>query len=114
MTELSQETDTPPARPDPSIVEGLRPLPVHYFRIPRHRWELMLKRLIQMGADAVQTPIPWAWHNPHRDVYDLTGLTHPERDVSGFLETCAALDLRVILHAGPYVGQGLLKSGLPY
>jgi beta-galactosidase len=90
-----------------------RPLELHYFRVPRHRWELALMRLRQLGADAVSTPLPWAWHQLSAKVYDFSGSTHPGRDVVGFVTLCAALDLPVLLRLGPYVGDGLLAGGIP-
>jgi hypothetical protein len=92
---------------------GLRPLELHYFRIPRERWELMLARVRQLGANAVSSVVPWSWHEPRDSAFDLTGLTHPARDVADFLETCAAMGFRAILRVGPYVGAGLLGGGVP-
>ncbi len=94
-------------------LDGVRPLELHYFRIARERWELMLARVRQLGANTVSSAVPWSWHEPRDSVFDLTGLTHPARDVAGFLETCAAMGFRVILRAGPYVGAGLLGGGVP-
>jgi hypothetical protein len=91
-----------------------RLLELHYFRIPRERWELILIRLRQMGADAVSSVIPWAWHEPRTGVFDFTGTTHPARDVSDFVATCAAMGLPVILRLSPYTaGAGLLAGGVP-
>ena len=47
------------------------PLELYYFRIPRERWELMLTRLRQMGADGVSSIIPWAWHEPRAGIFDF-------------------------------------------
>jgi len=91
----------------------LQPLELHYFRIPRERWELMLARLRQMGANAVSTIVPWAWHAPSAGVFDLTGLTHPLRNVADFLAVCQAMAFRVIIRPAPYVGAGLLGGGVP-
>lgn len=97
----------------PHDVTQLRPLGLHYFRVPRERWELMLARARQMGADAISTVVPWSWHAPREDVFDLTGITHETRDVADFLETCQLLGFPVILGVGPYLGAGLLGGGLP-
>jgi hypothetical protein len=94
-------------------LKGLRPLELHYFRVPRERWELVLVRLRQMGANAVSTVVPWAWHEPQAGRFDLTGLTHPGRDVAGFLETCRALGFQVNLQVSPCPGAGLLGGGVP-
>ncbi len=91
-----------------------RPLELHYFRIPRERWELMLIRLRQMGADAVSSIVPWAWHEPRAGIFDFVGTTHPTRDVSDFVATCAAMGLPVVLRLSPYTaGAGLLAGGVP-
>jgi hypothetical protein len=91
----------------------LRPLELHYFRIPRERWELMLARVRQLGANAVSSVVPWSWHEPRDGAFDLTGLTHAARDVADFLETCAALGFRVVLRTSPCAGAGLLGGGVP-
>ncbi|MEJ2554988.1 MAG: beta-galactosidase [Anaerolineae bacterium] len=92
---------------------GLRLLELHYFRIPRERWELILARVRQLGANAVSSIVPWSWHESRDSALDLAGLTHPERDVADFLETCAAMRFQVILRPGPYAGAGLLGGGMP-
>jgi hypothetical protein len=97
----------------PGDIKELRPLELHYFRVPRERWELMLTRARQMGADAISTLVPWSWHELREDVFDLTGITHPARDVTDFLETCQLMGFPVILGAGPYFNAGLLGSGVP-
>jgi hypothetical protein len=97
----------------PKDIQALRPLGLHYFRVPRKRWELMLTRVRQMGADAVSTLVPWSWHELRDNVFDLTGITHPTRDVPDFLETCQAMGFPVILRVSPYVGAGLLWGGVP-
>jgi len=97
----------------PKDVKTLRPLELHYFRVPRERWEVMLARARQMGADAISTVVPWSWHELHEDVFDLTGMTHATRDVTDFLETCQLMGFPVILGVGPYLGAGLLGGGLP-
>jgi hypothetical protein len=98
---------------NPTELKAPRPLELHYFRVPRERWELTLVRARQMGADAISTSVPWLWHEPHDNAFDLTGITHPARDVTDFLETCQAMGLAVILRMGPCLGAGLLGGGLP-
>jgi hypothetical protein len=91
----------------------LRPLELHYFRIPRERWELLLARARQMGADAISTLVPWSWHEPGKGTFDLTGISHPARDVTDFLDTCQVMGFRVTLGVAPYVRAGLLGGGVP-
>jgi hypothetical protein len=98
--------------PKPDLAQ-LRPLDLHYFRIPRQRWELMLVRLRQMGADAVSTVVPWAWHQPREGLVDLVGASHSGRGITRFLDLCANLDMPLFLRVGPYLGVGLLGGGVP-
>lgn len=86
---------------------------LHYFRTPRDDWELMLARMRQMGASVITTAVPWSWHAPTPDVYDLVGDTHPQRDLSTFVTLCGYLGLSVILNPGPIVDAGLLGDGIP-
>ncbi len=94
-------------------IAGQNPLELHYFRIPRERWELMLIRACQMGARAIRTVVPWSWHEPRDGVFDLTGATHPARDLAGFIESCGGMGLRLVLQVSPYAGAGLLEGGVP-
>jgi hypothetical protein len=97
----------------PAGLTGLRCLEWDYFRVARPRWELIGLRLCQLGANAVFTRLPWAWHQPAADLLDLAGAIDPERDLVGFLELCAEERLSVIAHIGPYVGGGILGGGVP-
>lgn len=84
-----------------------------YFRLPRPRWPLMLTRLKQMGANALFLTVPWGFHEIERGVIDLNGASDARRDLLGLLQACDALDLRCLLHLGPYNNSGLLGEGLP-
>jgi hypothetical protein len=96
-----------------STRDALHPLELHYFRVPCERWELMLTRVRQMGADAVGSVVPWSWHEPAEGVFDMAGLTHPARDLPAFLRACRTMGLQVRLQVAPRPGTGLLHGGLP-
>ena len=98
-----------PALPDDTI----RAVEVHYHRVPHHRWELMLLRAVQSGANAVSTYVPWIHHAPEPAVLDLTGATAPERDLVGFVERCAAHGLGFIAKPGPFCDSEMLGGGVP-
>ena len=68
---------------------------VHYFRIPKTQWRARLTALKKAGFNTVSTYIPWSWHEPEEGRIDLTGETHPERDVMTFLDTAKSLGLFV-------------------
>jgi hypothetical protein len=85
-----------------------------YFRIPRARWELMLTRLKQMGANAVMLTVPWGFHEFKQGTVDLNGATLSRRNVVGLLKLCARFELYCILNLGPYApDRGVLGDGLP-
>ena len=66
---------------------------VHYFRIPRKYWKKHLQALVDAGCNAVSTYVPWSWHEFKEGTIDLTGRTHPERDLQGFLALAATYNL---------------------
>ena len=86
---------------------------IHYYRVPRERWELMILRARQTGANGVSTYIPWIHHEPVRGEVDLTGRTLPERDLVGFAELCAAAGLGFIAKPGPFCDSEMLGGGVP-
>jgi beta-galactosidase len=59
---------------------------VHYFRIPTRYWAKHLQALADAGCNAVSTYVPWSWHELEEGRMDITGRTHPERNVIGFIE----------------------------
>ena len=44
---------------------------IHYSRVPEEYWLDRLERLRSMGLNAVQTYVPWNWHNPSKGVFDF-------------------------------------------
>jgi len=86
---------------------------LHYFRIPAEAWEQRLALLRQAGFNAVACYIPWLWHQPAPDLTDLTGQTHPLRDLAGFLDLAQRLGLYVIARPGPYIMAETINEGIP-
>ncbi|MCP4710357.1 MAG: hypothetical protein GY869_17175, partial [Planctomycetes bacterium] len=87
----------------------------HYFRLPRHLWELMLSRMRQLGARTLYTPVPWNIHEFEASKFDLTGITNPRRDLVGFVDLCAAMGFGLLLDLtpGPIANTNLLLGGIP-
>ncbi len=56
-------------------------------------------RLHAMGLNAVQTYVPWNWHEAKHGTYDFAD----DRNLTRFVETAQTLGLLVILRAGPYM-----------
>ncbi len=85
----------------------------HYFRTPADQWEHRLNLLKQAGFNAVASYIPWLWHQPQPDLTDLDGLTHPMRNLAGFLDLAAEMNLHIIARPGPYIMAETINEGIP-
>jgi beta-galactosidase len=88
---------------------------IHYFRLKPEDWADRLDKLQANGMDTVATYIPWIWHEVQEDQsVDVTGRTHPQRNLVKFLDMCAERGLNVIARPGPFVMAELKNEGLPY
>lgn len=85
----------------------------HYFRTPPDQWEHRLNLLKQAGFNAIASYIPWLWHQPEPDWIDLDGRTHPMRNLQGFLDLAASMDLWIIPRPGPYIMAETINEGIP-
>lgn len=82
---------------------------LHYCRVHPDQWADRLRRLRVMGANAVETYIPWNFHAPAPGVYDFTGAA----DLARFLDTAADEDLDIIVRPGPYACGEWENGGFP-
>ncbi|XP_061441933.1 beta-galactosidase isoform X3 [Rhineura floridana] len=82
---------------------------IHYFRVPQYYWKDRLLKMKMAGLDAIQTYVPWNFHEPEPGVYNFTG----DRDLEYFLQLAEELGLLVILRAGPYICAEWDMGGLP-
>ncbi len=85
----------------------------HYFRTPADQWEHRLALLRQAGFNAVASYIPWLWHQPQPNLVDVTGATHPMRNLAGFLDLAQHMGLYVIARPGPYIMAETINEGIP-
>ncbi|XP_046649985.1 beta-galactosidase-1-like protein 2 [Daphnia pulicaria] len=89
---------------------------VHYFRIHPTQWRDRLRKLRAVGANTVETYMPWNLHEPRRGDYDFS---EGQNDLSAFLNVTAFVemaqeeDLFVILRPGPYICSEWDFGGLP-
>lgn len=86
---------------------------LHYFRVPKAQWKDRLRKLKAAGFNTVSSYIPWIWHEPEEGRVDLTGRTHPERDVLGFFDLAAKEGLLAMVRVGPVSNAELKNEGLP-
>lgn len=87
---------------------------VHYFRLARPDWRVRLQQLKDAGANTVATYVPWLWHELPDGSHDLTGETHEQRDLAGYLDLAAAMGLFVVVRPGPFIMAEVKNEGVPY
>ncbi|GAB3933191.1 beta-galactosidase [Micromonospora vulcania] len=87
---------------------------VHYFRLARADWADRLDRLRECGADTVATYVPWLWHELPDGTVDLTGRTHEQRDLAGFLDLAHERGLHAVVRPGPFIMAEVKNEGIPY
>lgn len=100
-------TDSPraDAAADP-IISGA----IHYARVHPEQWRHRLQMLRAMGADTVETYVPWNLHEPRPGEYTFEGLA----DLGRFLDLAGELGLSVIARPGPYICAEWENGGLPW
>lgn len=94
--------------------EGPRRVPfvagaMHYWRVAPERWPACLAALHGLGLTLVDTPVPWAVHEPAPGARDWRG----GRDLGRFLDAAGAAGLAVVLRVGPRVGAEVAGEGVP-
>ncbi|WP_302373304.1 glycoside hydrolase family 35 protein [Enterococcus asini] len=82
---------------------------IHYFRLPTSQWEDSLYNLKALGANTVETYLPWNIHEPAEGVFDFTGM----KDVEAFVSLAQRLGLWVILRPSVYICAEWEFGGLP-
>lgn len=82
---------------------------IHYFRLPTSQWEDSLYNLKALGANTVETYLPWNIHEPAEGVFDFTGM----KDVEAFVSLAQRLGLWVILRPSIYICAEWEFGGLP-
>ncbi|XP_004857895.1 beta-galactosidase isoform X2 [Heterocephalus glaber] len=82
---------------------------IHYSRVPRFYWADRLLKMKMAGLNAIQTYVPWNFHEPQPGHYEFS----EDRDVEYFLLLAHKLGLLVILRPGPYICAEWDMGGLP-
>lgn len=82
---------------------------IHYFRISPDQWHDSLYNLKALGANTVETYIPWNIHEPSEGFFDFTGFF----DIQKFVSIAQSLGLLVILRPSPYICAEWEFGGLP-
>lgn len=83
---------------------------VHYFRIHPGQWEDRLRRLAAMGANTVDTYIPWNFHERVEGERDF----HGWRDAERFIRLAGEVGLDVFVRPSPYICAEWSNGGIPF
>lgn len=82
---------------------------IHYFRIPLSQWEDSLYNLKALGANTVETYIPWNIHEAEEGKFDFSEM----KDVVSFVKLAQKLGLMVMLRPSVYICAEWEFGGLP-
>ena len=82
---------------------------MHYSRVPSFYWKDRLQKFAAAGLTAVQTYVPWNFHEMNPGEYDFEG----DKDIVTFIKTAQSVGLDVILRAGPYICGEWELGGFP-
>lgn len=82
---------------------------IHYFRMTPAQWEDSLYNLKALGANTVETYIPWNIHEPKEGHFDFSGL----KDIEAFVKLAQKMGLFVILRPSAYICAEWEFGGLP-
>lgn len=82
---------------------------IHYFRIVPEYWQHSLDNLKALGANCVETYVPWNLHQPKHNCFNFSGIANIEL----FIELAQRNGLLVILRPSPYICAEWEFGGLP-
>lgn len=82
---------------------------IHYFRLVPQYWEHSLNNLKALGANCVETYLPWNIHQPAPDRFCFSGMA----DIERFIALAQRKGLFVILRPSPYICAEWEFGGLP-
>ncbi len=87
---------------------------IHYFRLPKDRWQKAIDELKKAGCNAVATYIPWLCHEYRHHDIDLTGRYKEQNDLEGFIKLVEQNDLYFIPRPGPFIMAEVKNEGIPH
>ncbi|MGP6177167.1 glycoside hydrolase family 35 protein [Microbacterium sp. A196] len=82
---------------------------LHYFRVHPGQWEDRLRRLAAMGANTVDTYVPWNFHERVEGDVRFDGW----QDIEAFIRLAGEVGLDVFLRPSPYICAEWSNGGLP-
>jgi beta-galactosidase len=85
---------------------------VHYWRLDRERWPLILDRVQSLGFQMIETYIPWSVHETSPGVFDW-GERDPRKNIDAFMRLCEEHGLWLLVRPGPLINAELTDFGFP-
>ncbi|HEY7122585.1 MAG TPA: beta-galactosidase [Ktedonobacterales bacterium] len=85
---------------------------VHYWRLEREQWPLILDKVQSLGFGMIETYIPWSVHETAPGVFDW-GASDPRKDFEAFCQLCEASGLYLMVRPGPLINAELTDFGFP-
>ncbi len=83
---------------------------VHYFRLPSPKqWETRIRKLKELGYNALDVYYYWGYHSPAQGEYDFKG----SRDVDLFMDLAEAEGMYLVARPGPYICAEVDGGGFP-
>ncbi|MGB7983226.1 MAG: beta-galactosidase family protein [Candidatus Nanopelagicales bacterium] len=82
---------------------------MHYFRVRPEYWRDRLTKLVDLGANTVETYVAWNAHEPKQGEFDFEAM----HDIVAFTNLADELGLHVIIRPGPYICAEWDLGGLP-
>ncbi len=85
---------------------------VHYWRLERDCWMLILDRAKELGFNMIETYIPWSIHEIEPGLFDW-GQNDARKDVEAFMRLCEDKGLWLLVRPGPLINAELTDFGFP-
>jgi glycosyl hydrolase family 35 len=86
---------------------------VHFWRLDRSVWPVVLDRVRELGLDVLSSYLCWDFHEVEPGKFEFGGAINPRRDVLSFLDLAAERGFWVLLRPGPYIYAEWPNSGIP-
>jgi beta-galactosidase len=85
---------------------------IHYWRLERDLWPLILDRAKELGFNMIETYIPWSIHEIEPGLFDW-GQIDPRKDVEAFMRLCEERGVWLLVRPGPLINAELTDFGFP-
>ena len=85
---------------------------IHYWRLDREKWPLILDQAKGLGFNMIETYITWSAHETAPGQFDW-GQIDPRKDLEAFMQLCEARDLWLLVRPGPLINAELTDFGFP-